>query len=77
MVSPAGYLHAVDPLTRQSIWAIATGSAMGSKLPRTNIRDITSSGEYSDNQTVYSGAGKLYVVEGSQVRVSIPESFNL
>jgi len=81
VVSPAGVLHAVNPVTRQTLWSYASGSDMGSVLRISNgkdSREINSSldvsaddGE-SDEQIVYSGPdGKLYVLEGSQVGVSI------
>lgn len=81
VVSPAGVLHAVNPVTRQTLWTYASGSDMGSVLRITNGKDshiINSSLDVSvddvetDEQIVYSGPdGKLYVLEGSQVGVSI------
>lgn len=81
VVSPAGVLHAVNPVTRQTLWTYASGSEMGSVLrARNNAKDrreINSSlnGETDSEQIVFSGPdGKLYVLEGSQVGVGIRKS---
>lgn len=84
MVSPAGVLHAVNPVTRQTLWTYASGSEMGSVLRTMNgkdSREINSSLDVStdddidgevDEQVVFSGPdGKLYILDGSQVGVSI------
>lgn len=80
VVSPAGVLHAVHPVTRKTLWTFASGTEMGSVIrPRQGkeSREINSSldddmGGESDERVMYKGPdGELYVVEGSQIGVSI------
>ena len=90
VVSRAGVLHAVHPLTRKTLWTFASGTDMGSVIrPRQgkDSRDINSSldvvgdddidGE-SDEQVMYKGPdGELFILEGGQIGVSIRLSYIL
>ena len=83
VVSRAGVLHAVHPVTRKTLWTFASGADMGSVIRARQgkeSREINSSldvlgdddiGGESDEQVMYKGPdGELYIMEGSQIGVS-------
>lgn len=88
VVSRAGVLHAVHPLTRKTLWTFASGTEMGSVIRARQgkeSREINSSldvvgdddiGGESDERVIFKGPnGDLFIVEGSQIGVSIVLSY--
>ncbi|KAG0585813.1 hypothetical protein KC19_2G041300 [Ceratodon purpureus] len=76
VVTPAGVLHAVHPVTRKTLWTFASGREMGSvikPMQGKESREINSSLDDdmvggSDEQVMYKGPdGELYIVEGTQI----------